>query len=91
MSMCTLYGHLSNNTGLLSSPLLYTVSIVPSIPQYKFPPPPLGPLAIHLSDADFGLHILQALLQHGDECPGWNDGAIDSGLVDVALQTKRKR
>lgn len=45
----------------------------------------------HLCDADLGLHVLEPLLQHGDEGPRGNHRAVDAGLVDVALQAKRER
>ena len=47
--------------------------------------------ATDLVDADFGLHILQALLDDGDERCRGHQGSIDVGLADVALYAKRKR
>lgn len=41
-----------------------------------------------LIDADFSLHILQALLDDGDEGSRGNQGSIDVGLADVALYAK---
>lgn len=44
-----------------------------------------------LIDADFSLHILQALLDDGDEGCRRNQGSIDVGLAYVALYTKGER
>lgn len=40
---------------------------------------------LDLIDADFSLHILQALLDDGDEGSRGHKGSIDVGLADVAL------
>lgn len=42
----------------------------------------------NLIDADFRLHILQALLYNGDEGSRGHQGSIDVGLADVALYAK---
>lgn len=41
-----------------------------------------------LVDADFSLHVLQALLDDGDEGGRRDQGSIDVGLTDVALYAK---
>lgn len=41
-----------------------------------------------LVDADFSLHILQTLLDDGDEGSRGHQGSIDVGLADVALYAK---
>lgn len=41
-----------------------------------------------LIDADFSLHVLQALLDDGDEGSRRHQGSIDVGLTDVALYTE---
>lgn len=41
-----------------------------------------------LIDADFSLHVLQALLDDGDEGSRRHQGSIDVGLTDVALYAK---
>lgn len=41
-----------------------------------------------LIDADFSLHILEALLDDGDEGSRRHQGSIDVGLTDVALYAK---
>lgn len=45
----------------------------------------------HLIDADFGLDVLQALLDDADEGSRGNQSTIDVGLADVTLYTKGKR
>lgn len=44
-----------------------------------------------LIDADFSLHILQTLLDDGDEGSRGHQGSIDVGLTDVALYAKGER
>lgn len=44
----------------------------------------------HLIDADFSLHVLQALLNDADEGSRGNQSTIDVGLADVTLYTKGK-
>lgn len=44
-----------------------------------------------LSNADFSLCVLQAFHDDVEECSGWNQGSIDVGLTDVALNSKRVR
>lgn len=44
----------------------------------------------HLIDADFGLDVLQALLDDADEGSRGNQSTIDVGLTDVTLYAKRK-
>lgn len=51
--------------------------------------PPRG--CTYLVDADLGLHILQALLQDGDEGSRRHESPIDVGLAYVALDTERER
>lgn len=41
-----------------------------------------------LIDADFSLHVLQALLNDGDERGRGHQGAVNVGLADVALYAK---
>ena len=48
-------------------------------------------LPTYLCNADFCLHILQSLLEHSNESPRWNGRPIDTGLVNMCLQTKRER
>lgn len=45
----------------------------------------------HLIDADFCLHVLQALLDDADEGSRGNQSTIDVGLADVTLYAKRER
>lgn len=45
----------------------------------------------HLIDADFGLDVLQALLDDADEGSRGNQSTIDVGLADVTLYTERER
>lgn len=42
----------------------------------------------HLIDADFGLYILQTLLNDADEGSRGHQSTVDVGLADVALYTK---
>lgn len=44
----------------------------------------------YLIDADLGLHILQSLLQDGDEGSRRHQRPVDVGLADVALDTERE-
>jgi len=39
-------------------------------------------------DADLGLHILEPLLEDGDERGRWHQRSVDVGLADVALDTE---
>lgn len=48
-------------------------------------------MAPDLIDADFSLHVLQALLDDGDEGSRGHQGSIDIGLADVALYAKGER
>lgn len=41
-----------------------------------------------LVDANFSLHILQTLLDDGDEGSRGHQGSIDVGLADVTLYAK---
>lgn len=41
-----------------------------------------------LIDADFSLHVLQALLDDGDEGSRGHQSSINVGLADVALYAK---
>lgn len=45
-------------------------------------------MQLDLVDADFCLHILQALLDYGDEGSRGHQGSIDVWLADVALYAK---
>lgn len=44
-----------------------------------------------LIDADFSLHVLQALLDDGDEGSRGHQGSIDVGLADMTLYAKGER
>lgn len=44
-----------------------------------------------LIDADFCLHVLQALLDDGDKGSRGHQGSIDIRLADVALYAKGER
>lgn len=50
-----------------------------------------GEEGTHLIDADFCLHVLQALLDDADEGSRGNQSTIDVGLADVTLYAERER
>lgn len=52
---------------------------------------PCGVRGTDLIDADFSLHILQALLDDTDEGSRGHQSSVDVGLADVRLYAKGKR
>lgn len=52
------------------------------------PPICAGMQGLYLIDADLSLHILEPLLQDGDECCRWHQRPVDVALADVALNAE---